>query len=501
MSTETKASTPSQTTRGPCLAVRVRDLPPIPIADFLEKVRAQVASGERPLALYGRPDEGAVILTAVLAREPEKTLHVLRTSVPPHSAYPSLTKDLAAFHIFEREIFEQHGITPRDHPWLKPVRFSGERQEKFSTYPFWKLEGKEVHEVGVGPIHAGVIEPGHFRFMCYGETVHHLEIALGYQHRGVEELLLKRNVKLLAPLVESIAGDSSVAYALAYSRALEALARVELVPSVELVRGIALELERIAMHLVGLAGLTTDIGFLTGSATYGRLRTAIINASMRVCGSRFGRSWVRPGGVRFGLDSALVETLRKILADFKRDLDTVNDCTFSAWTVKHRLRGTGIVSRESALEIGLVGMAARASGVSIDTRVQLPHGVHERIPVEAVVEETGDCWARARVRAREIDASLAWIARALETPGLEARAVPVGELEPNTLVVSIVEGWRGEIVHCLETNDAGALRHYKVQDPSLRNWFGLALALRGNGISDFPICNKSFDLSYCGNDL
>ncbi len=477
----------------PVVRVSLRDVPALPVAAFLDGVRGLIAAGARPVALHGRRSGGDVVLTGVLADASGP--RILRGSIAAGGAYPSLSKDLPAFHIFERELHEQCGVTPRDHPWLKPVRLN------MDAYPFYKLEGKEVHEVGVGPVHAGVIEPGHFRFMCYGETVHHLEVQLGYQHRGVEELLLRRRPALLGPLVESIAGDSSVAYGLAYSRAIEALARTEVEPAAETVRGVALELERIAMHLVGLAGLATDIGFLPGSTTYGRLRTAIINASMRICGSRFGRSWVRPGGVRFALTGALVESTRKTLADFERDLDLVNDLTFSARSVQHRLKGTGVVTPAQALEVGLVGMAARASGVGIDTRVQLAGGLHERLPIAMHVEPSGDCWARARIRAREIDESLAWIEKALGGGELVPAERSVTALEPDALAVSVVEGWRGEVVHSLETDSSGALVHYKVQDPSLRNWFGLALAVRNNGVSDFPICNKSFDLSYCGQDL
>nr|WP_293275512.1 hypothetical protein [Nannocystis sp.] len=196
--------------------------------------------------------------------------------------------------MFEREIHEQHGIGFKRHPWLKPVRFEGKNLGRMNDYAFFHIEGKEVHEVNVGPIHAGVIEPGAFRFSCHGEVVYHLEIHNGYQHRGVERLLLERPLAHLPALVERIAGDSSIAYAWAHASAIEALAGVTVDPTVEQNRAVGLELERIAMHLVGLSGLTTDIGFLQGSSTYGRIRTAAINASMRVCGSRFGRDWLRP---------------------------------------------------------------------------------------------------------------------------------------------------------------------------------------------------------------
>jgi Ni,Fe-hydrogenase III large subunit len=413
--------------------------------------------------------------------------------------YHTLTRDLPALHCFERELHEQHGVRIADHPWLKPIRLPGTQAIK--DYPYYKIDGKEVHEVAVGPIHAGVIEPGSFRFMCLGEIVHHLEIQLGYQHRGVEALLLARDPRTLAPLVETIAGDSSIAHAWAYCAALEALAGVDAGDEIAAARGVGLELERIAMHLAGLAGLATDIGFLQGGSTYGRLRTTAINTSMRLCGSRFGRGWLRPGASRAAMDGELARLVRANLALMKRDIAIIDDCFLSAATVQHRFRGVGRVTRTQASDLGLVGMAARASGVALDQRSS-SRGVYRAFPIEPVVEQSGDCWARASLRIREIDRSLDWIGRVLDRHATFASTQqPLGELARGQLVVSLLEGWRGEVVHCLETDATGKLVHYKVQDPSLRNWFGLALALRENEISDFPICNKSFDLSYCGNDL
>jgi Ni,Fe-hydrogenase III large subunit len=252
------------------------------------------------------------------------------------------------------------------------------------------VRGQEVHEVGVGPIHASVIEPGHFRFMCHGEQVHHLEIQLGYQHRGVETLLLRRPPLALTSLVESIAGDTSIAYAWGYCAAIEALSGVQVSMESDLVRGIALELERIAMHLVSLTGMASDIAFLQGGATYGRLRTAIINAMMRICGSRFGRGWLRPGGVRFGITDELRGDLLATLSAFARDMAQVNDLVLSARSVRFRFQGVGVVDRKTAEEIGLVGLAARASGVPLDTRTTLPGRLHADHPVTALTEETGD---------------------------------------------------------------------------------------------------------------
>ena len=349
--------------------------------------------------------------------------------------------------------------------------------------------------------------------MCLGEQVHHLEIHLGYQHRGVEEMLLRGDARRLAPLVETIAGDTSVAHTWAYASAIEALAGLETGTSVDAVRGVMLELERIAMHLAGLAGMATDIGFLQGGASYGRLRTTAINTSMRLCGSRFGRGAIRVGGHGARLEPRASLTnvaeggfrlseLRTNLALLTKDVAIVNEAMVESLSVRHRLQGVGVVTPEIATSIGLVGLAARASAVARDLR-PAAGGVFRDHPIEVCVEATGDCWARARVRMREIDRSLAWIAAVLEAhPQWEPsspRSVP--SLAPGQLAVTMVEGWRGEVVHALETGSDGRLIHYKVQDPSLRNWLGLALAVRENEISDFPICNKSFDLSYCGNDL
>ena len=464
--------------------------------------------GKRLVTLFGRIDgdmdaNGEVITTALLQHE-DGHLSLLRGRGPCGAAYPSLTPGHPAAQMFERELWEQTGLTPTGHPWLKPVRYEGERQQHMSEHPFFKVRGQEVHEVGVGPIHASVIEPGHFRFMCHGEQVHHLEIQLGYQHRDVESLLLQRPPLGLSSLVESIAGDSSIAYAWGYCAAVEALAGVQVGFEAERVRGVALELERVAMHLVGLTGLATDIAFLQGGATYGRLRTAIINATMRVCGSRFGRGWLRPGGVRFGLTPALRQDLLTTLAAFSKDIGEVNDLMLSARSVQSRFQGVGTVSRQAAQDLGLVGLPARASGVAFDTRASLPGRLYTAHSVKVLQEDSGDCWARLKLRMREIDESVRWIRELLEAPEgdlAQANSVPLGKLWPDTLCVSVREGFRGPVVQALETGLDGKLLHYKVQDPSLLNWFGLALAVRNNEISDFPICNKSFDLSYCGNDL
>jgi Ni,Fe-hydrogenase III large subunit len=466
---------------------------------WVDELRSRLVQGERLITLYGRPQADSVVVTAVL-QAANRRLAALRTTMDPARGYHSLTTEFAALHCFERELHEQCGVRVAGHPWLKPIRFERGGPEEMARYPFFKIEGKEVHEVAVGPIHAGVIEPGAFRFMCEGETVHHLEIHLGYQHRGVEKLLLQRDPRALAPLVETVAGDTSIGHGWAYCAALEALGRFNVPLHVEAARGVMLELERIAMHLAGLAGLAGDIGFLQGASTYGRLRTTAINATMRLCGSRFGRSAMRAGGSGARLDDDGATELRKAISLLQTDLKIINECFLGSRTVQHRLRDVGKLSAEQAHELGLVGLSARACGAPLDQRTG--SGIYELNPIECVTEGSGDCWARACVRIREMDQSLAWIARILDSfPTLAPSREEIGALAPSQLAITVCEGWRGEVVHCLETDETGRLLHYKVQDPSLRNWLGLAIALRGNEISDFPICNKSFDLSYCGNDL
>jgi Ni,Fe-hydrogenase III large subunit len=489
----------------------VGDVPVLPPGEWRAALHAALRSGARPITMYGRAGDGGVIVTAVV-EDARSEMDILRTVVERDVGYHALTPEIPAMHCFERELHEQHGVRVAGHPWLKPIRFEISGRAGQNAYPFYEIKGKEVHEVAVGPIHAGVIEPGSFRFMCLGEQVHHLEIHLGYQHRGVEQLLLGRDPRALAPLVETIAGDTSIAHTWAYSAAVEALAGIHVSSAIDAARAVMLELERIAMHLAGLAGMAGDLGFLQGASTYGRLRTTAINTSMRLSGSRFGRGAVRPAGLGAELgttdDAARgpegplgLADLRKSLALLAVDVATINDCFLSARTVQHRLQGTGTLSPELASELGLVGLAARASGVARDLRAA-SGGIYGAHPIETSIEAGGDCWARACVRIREIDRSLAWIGSVVDAYPLWQRTrAKVSALAPRQLAVAMTEGWRGEVVHALETNDEGSLLHYKVQDPSMRNWLGLALAVRENEISDFPICNKSFDLSYCGNDL
>jgi len=350
-------------------------------------------------------------------------------------------------------------------------------------------------------VHAGVIEPGHFRFICKGECVEHLEIQLGYQHRGVCKLLLDGDIRTKMPLAETIAGDTAIGHGLAYCLAVEALCGAELSSGMQTLRLIALELERVAMHLADLSALAGDIAYISGQNFFAALRTTVINSSLAICGSRFGKRWLQPGGINYGISSAQNKVLRDTLGKAEKQIDLCVTAMFADAGVLNRFDSTGSLSRKTVQELNMSGITAKACGYAVDARQDFP--IVEDTDFQPLNMDSGDVYARAKLRYDEIKQSLAMIYFNLSTlPEVKAAdSITLGEPQADAITVSIVEGWRGRIVHVIKTATDGSTEFYKVYDPSLHNWFGLALAVRGEGISDFPLCNKSFDLSYCGADL
>jgi Ni,Fe-hydrogenase III large subunit len=435
---------------------------------------------------------------AVVAFDADNTLAVGR-SLPVSGSVPSLTVTHPQAHLFEREVWEQHQLTPEGHPWLKPVRASA--GEAPANGEFFRVDGGEVHEVAVGPVHAGIIEPGHFRFQCAGEEVIHLEIALGYQHRGIERALAGGPHRLTERQIETIAGDTTVAHATAYATVLESLAQGEAPLRAQWLRAIGLELERLANHTGDLGALAGDVAFLPTSAACGKLRGDFLNLTAALCGNRFGRGLVRPFAIGPDVDDALVA---RMMGNLTRALDDVEQAIAWLWDaalVRGRFENVGTVHRAQAEEIGMVGPAARACGLVRDVRYDHPAGWHRFAQAPVAVWPGGDVFARARVRSLEIQRSGDFLCEQLGVPPEREATGGAAPPEGEALAVALVEGWRGEVCHVAITNASGAFRRYKVTDPSFHNWPGLALALRGNAISDFPICNKSFSLSYCGFDL
>jgi Ni,Fe-hydrogenase III large subunit len=402
---------------------------------------------------------------------------------------------------------------PIGHPWLKPIRFhrsyrnrdAWSRTETDEVLPsvteFFRVEGIEVHEVAVGPVHAGVIEPGHFRFQCHGEEVFHLEISLGYQHRGIERKLIGGPDKRTLPYMETLAGDTSVGHTSAYCQALEALSNLSPNARAQMLRAIALELERLANHVGDLGALANDVGYLPTAQYCGRLRGDFLNATALWCGNRFGRGLIRPGGIGFDLESERVKTLAERLVPALRDTKGATDLMWNSATVQARFEDCGTVSKQMALNLGLVGPAARACGIDRDVRQDFPTGIWRFAQIPMSIWPTGDVFARAFVRSLEVERSGEFILKQLTALPDGPIRKPLGPLAPSSLVVSLIEGWRGQICHVAVTDANGKFAHYKVIDPSFHNWIGVAMALRNQQISDFPLNNKSFNLSYCGHDL
>lgn len=481
-------------------------IPKTPPQSMISAVSEALAKGARLCAFFGIPSGDAVAdntrsrsveLVAVLAHDAEDAISVAR-SIPFSGGFPSLTPDHPQAHLFERLIFEDHGIAPIGHPWLKPVRKPHQNAPVHGT--FFAVDGSEIHEVAVGPVHAGIIEPGHFRFQCSGETVHHLEIALGYQHRGIESALTGGPSAIGIKQIEALAGDTSIAHTTAYATNLEVLSATEAPLQAQWLRAIALELERLANHTGDIGALANDVAFLPTSSACGRIRGDFLNLTAMICGNRFGRSLVIPGGCRFDLEPTRASNLLEKLQIAISEVEQATRWMWDSSSARARFEKIGALATADADKMGLVGPAARACGLVRDVRFDHPAGWHRFAQIPVSVWPDGDVLARARVRWLEIRQSGEFLVEQIKAPPSGPIREPIPPLTPDSLAVTLVEGWRGEVCHVALTDTNGRFRTYKVTDPSFHNWIALTLAMRNQAISDFPICNKSFNLSYCGFD-
>lgn len=441
-------------------------------------------------------------------------LYIMQSDLP--ETYESLTKQCEKFNLFERELAEQYGVLPEGHPWFKAVRYHAnfnKRPELLGyddhtivpgPYAYFQMQGDGLHEVAVGPVHAGIIEPGHFRFQCLGEIVHHLEIQLGYQHRGIESMLTQVPNGRMPVVIDGIAGDTAVGNSLCFSQAIEGLTGQTVNDAGQRLRFVGLELERLANHVGDLGAMSGDVAFLPVAAYFGRLRGEFLNLLLRLSGNRFGMHWIRPGGVmRVCADSDIKFILAQIKI-LRPQLQDVGGLLLSRPSVLSRFETVGKLTLETVEKLGLVGPAARAAGNGYDVRAAYPNGFYQDQLYQPIVATTGDVFARAQIRLRESMASLDLIESLfvdLDTTEVNAIASGAPSLAASACVITLNEAWRGELSHMAITDETGRLIRYKIKDPSWHNWSGLSYAMRGQEISDFPLCNKSFNLSYCGVDL
>jgi Ni,Fe-hydrogenase III large subunit len=495
-------------------SIALRSVPVTPYEQFKSVMASLLAQPENHCVnYYAFPSQDQLKFIACIANDRTGTIAVLSHELPitQKKELTSLSKDFFALHIFEREMHENFEVSFKDHPWLKPVRYAFNRSDKnkvITNYPFYQIESQELHQVGVGPIHAGVIEPGHFRFLCNGENVLHLEIQLGWQHRGIEDLFLKKpSLIQRTVLTESIAADTAIGHALSFASLMESLSDTKVNLRLELERAIGLELERIAVHVGDLGGIAVDVAYQLAASVFGTLRTPAINYTQTWCGNRFGKGLIRVGGSHYPFTELLADKLLTFLDKFEESFDPMCARLFSLPSALSRLENNGKVSQRQMELIGAVGMTARMAGIKRDIRISHPFAgfKHQTIATETL--QTGDVWARAYLRKLEIKNSIDYIrnlvsrlnALSEETP--KPKSEEDLKLASDSLCVSLVEGWRGEICHCAITDQEGKIAHYKIKDPSMHNWFALALSLRDLEISDFPVNNKSYNLSYCGHDL
>ena len=498
-------------------SLALAEIPEIAYADFYDLLCGWLADERCHVAHYfALPSGNRMRFYCLVLDDAEGRVLITShaTGYYDETALPSLTARYPQLHPFEREIAERYGIRFDGQPWPKPLRFPADRYDRQSSidnYPFYTMAGKSLHEVNVGPIHAGIIEPGAFRFICNSEQVLHLEIALGYQHRGVEAAFTATENRLRQMcLAESIAGDSAVAHATAFAEAIEKLTGRERPAQLDRERVVALELERMAMQIADTGALSMDTGYQLGQVACEALRTMTINTTQAWCGNRFGKGLIRPHGTDHPLTPEKSAMIRRNVAEIARRYDEVRRDIESSPSLLARFEQCGVVPRDEMRRIGGVGQAARASGLGRDIRATHPWGSFGKcLSHESIVEEAGDVMARLTVRSREVAQSARYIDRLLSIYEQKYGATenPCGKpdhtapLAPSSLAFGLVEGWRGETCHVVITDAEGRLTACRIKDPSLHNWLALALAVRGEGISDFPICNKSFNLSYCGHDL
>jgi len=496
--------------------VRAADLPAL-----ADAVAAN--AGARLLSLFAtdeRATRGCFIVHHVWSLPGLATFVRLSAPVDPaEPSFPSIAARYPAANWFEREVMDFFGLVPNGHPnpervalhddWpegVRPLRkdFPDDTQVPRVAgdfHPFRPVTGEGVFQVPVGPVHAGIIEPGHFRFGVAGEPVLYLQIRLFYVHKGIEKRFERLPWRHTLFLAESISGDTAVGHALAYSHAIERMAEVEVPARARALRVVLLELERLYNHIADIGALATDVAFTVPASRAQAQREGLVRLYERLFGTRLLRGTIAFGGVTHDLSAEGCESLRRHLRTLEQEFDSLIALLIDSGSFTDRVDGTGVLTNQAAQDLGIVGMAARASGIDADLRRDHPHDAYDGLRFEVPVEVGGDVRARLMVRAREVEQSFMILQQVIDAlPDSAIRATVPEELPAGASALGWVEAWRGPCVHWVATDERGRLTRVKVTDPSFLNWPGLVHAVPGNIIPDFPVINKSFNLSYSGTD-
>lgn len=477
--------------------------------------RAWATAGEAladgRLALAGLWGDRSAVHMAVLAEEAGGA--AVLTLACPDGTFPSVGRLHAPAIRPERAVHDLFGLRPLDAPDPRPWLDHGRWGVRFPlgacepapadglTYAFLPVEGEGLHQIPVGPVHAGIIEPGHFRFTASGETVVRLEARLGYVHKGIEALMRGATLANAAALAGRVCGDSTVAYAFAFARAAETALGIEAPPRAAHLRALMAELERIANHLGDIGAICNDAAFTLMHAHCATLREQVLRAAQTAFGHRLMRDRVVPGGVAGDLGADGVAAIRSLVAEVQARFPALVELYDATTSLQDRTVATGILKSELARRFAAGGYVGRASGRAFDARRALPYPPYDALSFEVPVLSEGDVNARVWVRIREVEQSLALVDQILDRLPDGPLRVAIGGAGRAAEGVAMVEGFRGDVLVWLRIGADGQVERCHPRDPSWFQWPLLEAAIEGNIVADFPLCNKSFNCSYSGHDL
>ncbi len=476
-------------------------------------------AGARLLALWASPEGHSTVTVRGAFLAEGCGLVMCLPLAEPAGSYPGMEDLFPAAGRMQRAMADLTGVrsdssAPDRRPWLRhaawpqdylplldaPLAAPG-AAPALDAYEFVRVEGDGVHEIAVGPVHAGTIEPGHFRFSVVGEKVLRLEERFGYVHKGIEQRFTQLPILEAHRLAARVSGDSAVAFSWAYCQALEGLADTLLPPRAAWLRALYLEFERIANHLGDLGALGNDAGFAFGLTQFGRLKEQLLRASEVALGARYLLDAVVPGGTRCDLQPSGLPILRACLRAIAHEALALRTIYDEHEGVRDRFSGAGTVSVQLAARLGLIGLAGRASGQAYDARIDLPCEPYAHLAPVKIGRSEGDVAARVAVRFDELQESLRLSQRILDVLPAGAHLTTVRAPADRAVAAGLIEGWRGPVFVALEAGAAGSIRRCHPHDPSWQNWPVLEHAIIGNIVPDFPLINKSFNLSYSGHDL